>query len=181
MFYSNRHFFECSAWLAFLSRIMNMINYPAIIYLFKANNRNNRSRCEICSKWTIKTPERHRWQNDDFRKMTCMLIFSQIMQRKYHVTSIKYNITKMMLPRNHVVFTFLSTFLKPKVNVRLSKNKKIFIRISLALFCVLCHRCVSKYRWILMDSVVHNLLWPRDESHNTLIMPKLQIQIEGRK
>ena len=32
-----------------------------------------------------------------------------------------------------------------------------------------------------MDSVVHNLLWPRDESHNTLIMPKLQIQIEGRK
>ena len=27
------------------------------IYLFKVNNRNTRSRCEICSKLTIKTPE----------------------------------------------------------------------------------------------------------------------------
>ena len=31
-------------------------NYPANIYLFKVNNRNNRKRCEICSKLTIKTP-----------------------------------------------------------------------------------------------------------------------------
>ena len=31
---------------------------PANIDLFKVNNRNNRKRCEICSKLTIKTPER---------------------------------------------------------------------------------------------------------------------------
>ena len=31
---------------------------PAGIYLFKVNNRNTRTRCEICSKLTIKTPER---------------------------------------------------------------------------------------------------------------------------
>ena len=31
---------------------------PAGIYLLKANNRNTRARCEICSKLTIKTPER---------------------------------------------------------------------------------------------------------------------------
>ena len=30
---------------------------PANIYLFKANNRNTRKRCEICSKLTIKTSE----------------------------------------------------------------------------------------------------------------------------
>ena len=30
----------------------------ANIYLFKVNNRNTRKRCEICSKSTIKTPER---------------------------------------------------------------------------------------------------------------------------
>ena len=30
---------------------------PANMYLFKVNNRNTRKRCEICSKWTIKTPE----------------------------------------------------------------------------------------------------------------------------
>ena len=29
------------------------------IYLFKVNNRNTRKRCEMCSKLTIKTPERH--------------------------------------------------------------------------------------------------------------------------
>ena len=31
---------------------------PANIYLFKFNNRNTRKRCEMCSKLTIKTPER---------------------------------------------------------------------------------------------------------------------------
>ena len=28
------------------------------IYLLKVNNRNTRPRCEICSKLTIRTPER---------------------------------------------------------------------------------------------------------------------------
>ena len=32
-------------------------DFPANIYLFKVNNRNNRKRCEACSKLTIKTPE----------------------------------------------------------------------------------------------------------------------------
>ena len=30
------------------------------MYLFKVNNRNTRKKCEICSKLTIKTPERRR-------------------------------------------------------------------------------------------------------------------------
>ena len=30
---------------------------PVGIYMFKVNNRNNRTRCEICSKLTIKTLE----------------------------------------------------------------------------------------------------------------------------
>ena len=29
--------------------------------MFKINNRNNRARCEICSKLTINIPERHHW------------------------------------------------------------------------------------------------------------------------
>ena len=32
--------------------------YPAGNCMFKVNNRNTRTRCEICSKLTIKTPER---------------------------------------------------------------------------------------------------------------------------
>ena len=31
------------------------------IYLLKVNNRNTRTRCEICSKLTIRTPERRYW------------------------------------------------------------------------------------------------------------------------
>ena len=31
---------------------------PAGNYMFKVNNRNTRTRCETCSKLTIKTPER---------------------------------------------------------------------------------------------------------------------------
>ena len=36
------------------------------IYLFKDNNRNTRKRCEICSKLTIKTPERRQRRSDVF-------------------------------------------------------------------------------------------------------------------
>ena len=35
-----------------------VISYPAGNCMFKVNNRNTRTRCEICSKLTIKTPER---------------------------------------------------------------------------------------------------------------------------
>ena len=34
--------------------------YPANFYMFKINNGNTRKSCEICSKLTIKTPERRR-------------------------------------------------------------------------------------------------------------------------
>ena len=34
------------------------VTIPDGIYLFKVNNRNTRTRCEICSKLTINTPER---------------------------------------------------------------------------------------------------------------------------
>ena len=36
--------------------------YPAGNYMFKVNNRNTRTRCEICSKLTIKIPERRQWR-----------------------------------------------------------------------------------------------------------------------
>ena len=33
--------------------------------MFKVNNRNTRTRCEICSKLTIKTLKRHQWRRSD--------------------------------------------------------------------------------------------------------------------
>ena len=38
-------------------RCWTEIYTPASIYLLKVNNRNTRTRCEICLKLTIKTPE----------------------------------------------------------------------------------------------------------------------------
>ena len=35
----------------------------AKIYLLKVNNRNTRKRCEICSKLTVKIPERRHWRH----------------------------------------------------------------------------------------------------------------------
>ena len=34
---------------------------PAGIHLLKVNNRNTRTKCEVCSKLKIKTPERRQW------------------------------------------------------------------------------------------------------------------------
>ena len=39
--------------------------YPSIIYMFKVNNGNTRTMCEICSKLTIKTTERRHWRQND--------------------------------------------------------------------------------------------------------------------
>ena len=37
-------------------------NIPAGSYMFKVDNKNTRTRCEICSKLTIKTPKRRHWR-----------------------------------------------------------------------------------------------------------------------
>ena len=38
------------------------LTFPAGIYLLKVSNRNTRASCEICSKLTIKIPERRHWR-----------------------------------------------------------------------------------------------------------------------
>ena len=38
---------------------ISLLNNHMLNYRLKVNNRNNRSRCKICSKLTITTPERH--------------------------------------------------------------------------------------------------------------------------
>ena len=35
---------------------------PVGFYLLKVNNRSTQTRCEICSKLTIKTPGRRQWR-----------------------------------------------------------------------------------------------------------------------
>ena len=42
--------------------IKSEVAIPAGVYLLKVNNRNTRTRCEICSKLTINTTERRQWR-----------------------------------------------------------------------------------------------------------------------
>ena len=47
----------------FLTLLVTKPIIPAGDYLFKVNNRNTKTRCEICSTLTIKTPERRLWRH----------------------------------------------------------------------------------------------------------------------
>ena len=51
-------------------------SYPTDIFLFKVNDRNIRTMGEICSKLTIKTPERRNWR----RSSVFIVNFEQISQ-----------------------------------------------------------------------------------------------------
>ena len=44
-------------WSKFWRKLENAYSYTVGIYMFKVNNRYIRTRCEICSKLTIKRPE----------------------------------------------------------------------------------------------------------------------------
>ena len=53
------HFFELKLERLTTNEIAGFFNHiPAGNYMFQVNNRNTRLRCEICSKLTIKIPER---------------------------------------------------------------------------------------------------------------------------
>ena len=41
----------------YAKKLLKVNGNPASIYLLKVNNRKTRTKCEICSKLTIKTPE----------------------------------------------------------------------------------------------------------------------------
>ena len=47
------------------------LTFPAVIYLLKVNNRNTRTRCEKCSKLTIKTLERRHWRRSGVFIVNC--------------------------------------------------------------------------------------------------------------
>ena len=45
-----------------LSKMQLLVVMLACTYLLKLNNGKTRTRCELCSKLTLKTPERRQWR-----------------------------------------------------------------------------------------------------------------------
>ena len=56
---------------------------PANWYLCKANNINSKLRYEICSKLTIKTPERHWCRSDVFNIIKISQLFHKCLEMYY--------------------------------------------------------------------------------------------------
>ena len=51
--------YHCCLVLHILNHLLvHQIYYPVGIYMFKVNNRDSRTRCQTCSKLTIKIPDR---------------------------------------------------------------------------------------------------------------------------
>ena len=53
--------------------------YPAVDDLLKVNNKNTGTKCQICSKLTIKTPERRQWGRSgvffvNFEHVSCLIL-----------------------------------------------------------------------------------------------------------
>ena len=88
--------------------ICSKVNSPAGIYLLKVNNRNTRIWCEICSKLTIKTPERH-----------CSGVFVVNFEHISHLN--------LVFNFKHVIAVWKNPHLSPpyNVNTMLHQNTKV--------------------------------------------------------
>ena len=56
------HYFTCTSLYYIQNDFFKKMDWLTI-YVFKGNNRNTRTRCEICSKLTIQTPEWCHWHD----------------------------------------------------------------------------------------------------------------------
>ena len=66
------------------------------VYLFKVNNKNTRIRYQICSKLTIKTPERHLWYCFHFSYEIVTIIIIIIVVLAFYVKLYKFQVTKQL-------------------------------------------------------------------------------------
>ena len=101
-----------------------VVNYPAGIHLLKVNNKNTMTRCEICWKLTIKTPERRQ-----FRRFGVFIVnFKHI---------------------SHLVLVFLLLTLNIKIPVNYF-HEKLNLRCLTGFWIRFCNypNCFSNFPWV---------------------------------
>ena len=69
----------------FVTKMVSWVFYPASIYLLKADKRNTRTRCEICSKLPIKTLERRYWHHSVSDAIDIILAFTVNFEHSSHL------------------------------------------------------------------------------------------------
>ena len=67
--------------------------YTAGIYLLKVSNKNTRIRCEICSKLTIKIPERRQWRYSGIFTESFVMSGSKINHIKTGIRKVDHSFT----------------------------------------------------------------------------------------
>ena len=69
----------------FVTKMVSWVFYPAGIYLLKADKRNTKTRCEICSKLPIKTLERRYWHHSVSDAIDIILAFTVNFEHSLHL------------------------------------------------------------------------------------------------
>ena len=113
---------------------------PAGIYLLKVNNRNTRTRCEICSKLTIKTPERRHFISPrNTRKPKGFLEFSRIIKWEWRRSGVFIVNFEHI---SHLVLVFLLLTLNMQLAaekqnahhiVQVFENVKVTVKVEMVL------------------------------------------------
>ena len=103
--------------------------------MFKVNNRNTRTRCEICSKLTIKTPERRQWRRSGFfivnfeHILLLVLVFLLLTLSRCFRTALLQNTFKELF----LYFLLLKSFLVFSLDYKRCKTR-VFLSIILQCF-----------------------------------------------
>ena len=99
---------------------------PADIYLLKVNNRNIRIRCEICSKLTIKTPERCQWR----RSAVFIVNFENILHHFLVFLLLNLNMQLparilLLCPSYNIIIYYPANFYLFKTNNKNTRKRRV--------------------------------------------------------
>ena len=89
------------------SSFFDMGRVARMVYLLKVNNKNTETRCKLCSKLTIRTPERHNWCHSgvfivNFKHISHIVLVFQFL------INITYNIIASWAPASRPVVGFVT-------------------------------------------------------------------------
>ena len=133
-----------------------VVIYPAGTYLFKVNNGNARTMYEICSKATIKTPERWQWRRFG--------VFIVNLEQISHIVLLFFLLTlnKLMPAGWWLRLTEVSSTNFPKFLLRIALQDTIFI--------------LHSFYFVILYK-----LWGRNESLKYLKSSKITTAIREHK
>ena len=125
-----------------------MASIPAGNYMFKVNYKNTRTRCEMCSKLAIKTPERHQWHcsgvfivNFELISHLVLVFLLLSLNENFSIRQIRLqrNKTSQLKDKNFIPFRTLKWSLIHETN---SQKSKIHLIIY---FCSIWFNISRKY------------------------------------